>query len=161
MMYEKNHSDVYLAPRQMMRALILVSSLLAGLTAGPALLAQSMPSTDAAVAPRIVQLEKMLNRVNQEQQSVYQQFQMVQELRRNEIQESNPLVMQGPAFMGGVKNAPPINYDDNVQLQQQREARIRKYADDLNRLYARYSELSEQKKSLTDELMTHSRDSAQ
>ena len=136
-------------------------SLLAGLTAGPALLAQSMPNTDAAVAARIGQLEKMLNRVNQEQQSVYQQFQMVQELRRNEIQESNPLVMQGPAFMGGVKNAPPVNYDDNIRLQQQRETRIRKYADDLDRLYARYSELGEQKKTLIDELMAYSRDSVQ
>ena len=40
--------------------------------------------------PRIVQLEITLNNINQEQQAVYQQFQMVQELRRNEMQVNLP-----------------------------------------------------------------------
>ena len=143
----------------MTKAFILALFLLAGLTA-PAL-AQTGLDTDAAIAARVVQLEKMLNHINQEQQAVYQQFQMVQELRRNEIQESNPLVMQGPAFMGGVKNAPPVNYDDNIRLQQQHEARIRQYGDDLDRLYARHAALGEQKKSLIDELIALSRESGE
>ncbi len=141
-----------------MKSFIFLLSLLAAGVAGPAV-AQAVPDVDAAVVARIAQLEKMLEQVNREQQSVYQQFQMVQELRRNEIQESNPLVMQGPALMGGVKNAPPVNYDDNIRLQQERESRIRRYADDLDRLYARHSQLGEQKKSLIDELMALSKDS--
>lgn len=140
-----------------MKSFIFLLSLLAAGAAGPAV-AQAAPDADAAVVARIAQLEKMLEQVNREQQSVYQQFQMVQELRRNEIQEGNPLVMQGPAFMGGVKNAPPVNYDDNIRLQQERESRIRRYADDLDRLYARHSQLGEQKKSLIDELMVLSKD---
>ena len=52
-------------------------------------MAQGAPNTERKVDPRITQLEMALNHVSQEQQSVYQQFQMLQELRRNEMQDTN------------------------------------------------------------------------
>ena len=111
-------------------------------------MAQSAPNTERKVDPRITQLEMALSHVSQEQQSVYQQFQMLQELRRNEIQDSNPLV-QG---MGGVKDMPPISYDESISLQRERKERFNQHTRDLDRLYARYAELGEQKKVILDQL---------
>jgi hypothetical protein len=111
-------------------------------------MAQGAPSTERKVDPRITQLEMALSHVSQEQQSVYQQFQMLQELRRNEIQDSNPLV-QG---MGGVKDMPPISYDESIAQQRERKERFNQHTRDLDRLYARYSELGEQKKVILDQL---------
>jgi hypothetical protein len=90
-----------------------------------------------------------LSHVSQEQQSVYQQFLMLQELRRNEIQDSNPLLIQG---MGGVKDMPPISYDESIRLQQERKERFNQHSRDLDRLYARYSDLGEQKKAILEQL---------
>ena len=111
-------------------------------------MAQSAPNTERKVDPRITQLEMALSHVSQEQQSVYQQFQMLQELRRNEIQDSNPLI-QG---MGGVKDMPPISYDESISLQRERKERFNQHTRDLDRLYARYAELGEQKKVILDQL---------
>ena len=111
-------------------------------------MAQGAPSTERKVDPRITQLEMALNHVSQEQQSVYQQFQMLQELRRNEIQDSNPLVQE----MGGVKDMPPISYDESIALQRERKERFNQHTRDLDRLYARYAELGEQKKVILDQL---------
>ena len=112
-------------------------------------MAQSAPNTERKVDPRITQLEMALSHVSQEQQSVYQQFQMLQELRRNEIQDSNPMLVQG---MGGIKDAPPISYDDNIRMQQDRKERFNQHTRDLDRLYARYAELGEQKKVILEQL---------
>ncbi len=135
-----------------MKAIILTLFLLGSSLAGSAL-AQTAPSADPQPDPRIAQLETVLNRVQQEQQSVYQQFQMTQELRRNEIQEGHPLIVQGPSGMGGVKDTPPVNYDDNIRMQRERQERIQQYDRDLNELHSRYSELGEQKRALIDQLM--------
>jgi hypothetical protein len=107
------------------------------------------PNMDRKVDPRVTQLEMALNHVSQEQQSVYQQFQMLQELRRNETQDANMLVTQD---MGGVKDMPPISYDDSIRLQRERKERFQQQSRDLDRLYARYAELGEQKKVILDQL---------
>ena len=112
-------------------------------------MAQAAPNMERKVDPRITQLEMALNHVSQEQQSVYQQFQMLQELRRNEMQDANMLVTQG---MGGVKDMPPISYDDSIRLQRERKERFQQQSRDLDRLYARYAELGEQKKVILDQL---------
>ena len=112
-------------------------------------MAQAAPNMDRKVDPRITQLEMALNHVSQEQQSVYQQFQMLQELRRNETQDANMLVTQD---MGGVKDMPPISYDDSIRLQRERKERFQQQSRDLDRLYARYAELGEQKKVILDQL---------
>lgn len=108
--------------------------------------------SDIKPDPRLAQLEMALNHLSQEQQAVYQQFQMIQELRRNEIQDSQPLTAQGYLAMGGVKDAPPASYDDNIRLQRERTERIQQYTRDLNQLYARYAELGNQKRALLDQL---------
>ena len=64
------------------------------------------PNLERKVDPRIAQLEMALNHVSQEQQSVYQQFQMLQELRRNETQDVNQLILRD---MGGGKGYAPHN----------------------------------------------------
>ena len=107
------------------------------------------PNMDRKVDPRVTQLEMALNHVSQEQQSVYQQFQMLQELRRNEMQDTNTLVIQD---MGGVKDMPPISYDESIRLQRERKERFQQQSRDLDRLYARYAELGEQKKVILEQL---------
>ncbi|SFH55133.1 hypothetical protein SAMN05216299_12144 [Nitrosospira sp. Nsp14] len=131
------------AVKPAMLAVFVFSCCLTGM-----LMAQGAPSTERKVDPRITQLEMALNHVSQEQQSVYQQFQMLQELRRNEIQDSNPLV-QG---MGGVKDMPPISYDESIAQQRERKERFNQHTRDLDRLYGRYAELGEQKKVILDQL---------
>ncbi|SEL26350.1 hypothetical protein [Nitrosovibrio tenuis] len=109
--------------------------------------------------PRVIQLEITLNQLNQAQQSVYQQFQMVQELRRNETQGNlpqavlNPYPAQAPYSMGGMTSNPPLNYDDLVRLQREQQERVQQYTRNLNELYARYSELEEQKRAVLSQLM--------
>lgn len=127
--------------------------ILLGAGMGSLVLTQALANPVLKRDPRITQLEMLLNQVNQEQQAVYQQFQMTQDLRRNEIQDGHPLIVQGPPAMGGIKDAPPVNYDDKIRLQQERQERIQQYTSDLNRLYSRYAELEEQKKILFDQLM--------
>ncbi|SFU53302.1 hypothetical protein [Nitrosospira multiformis] len=134
-----------------MKPIILALLLLfSGVTAP--VYAQAAPDPNTKPDPRLAQLEIALNHLSQEQQAVYQQFQMIQELRRNEIQDSQPLTMQGYLTMGGVKDAPPASYDDNIRLQRERTERIQQYTRDLSQLYARYAELGNQKRALLDQL---------
>jgi predicted nucleic acid-binding Zn-ribbon protein len=108
-------------------------------------LAFANPQTEA----EIKRLETELQRIQQEQQSLYQQFQMIQELRRTELQMENPPVVQNaPDY----NNNPPPNYDDLVREKAKREDRIKQYTYDLNRNYARYQELEDQKRLLLDRL---------
>lgn len=133
-----------------MKPIILALLLFSGVT-GP-VYAQAAPGSSTEPDPRLAQLEMALNHLSQEQQAVYQQFQMIQELRRNEIQDSQPLTAQGYLAMGGVKDVPPASYDDNIRLQRERTERIQQYTRDLNQLYARYAELGNQKRALLDQL---------
>jgi hypothetical protein len=115
-------------------------------------LAQAIPPPSGLPPPpdpRIMQLQTRLNVINQVQQSLYQQFQMLQELRRNEIMGTYPQVLPG----GGLSNLPPISYDDTVRMQRERQERLQKYERDLDELYAQYAELDEQKKAVLDELL--------
>ena len=103
------------------------------------------PATDAQIG----RLRTELDQLQQEQQSVYQEFQMLQELRRSEIDAQYPQVIQNsPQYEMG---SPP-NYDDVVRQKSERDYRIKQYTDDLNRLYARYQVLEAQKKPLLDRL---------
>lgn len=133
-----------------MRAFFLVLVLL--FAARPAL-GQTDPSPQeratarAELEARVRGFEAALSRVSAEQQSIYQQFQMVQEMRRNERQELlDPLqVYAAPAA--------PRNYDDVVRDRQARDYRLQDYASQMDRLYARYRELEEQKRRLLDQLV--------
>jgi hypothetical protein len=118
----------------MLRWLPLVLVLLAG---------PAWPADDAA--QEIRRVEAALNRISQEQQSVYQQFQMVQELRRSDERQVQPLQSYTPP-------PTPPNYDDVKREEEARAQRIKGYQYELDRLYARYRELEEQKKPLLEEL---------
>jgi len=105
---------------------------------------------DAATEAEIGRLQTQLDQLQHLQQSVYQQFQMIQELRRTEIDAQYPQVIQNsPDYAMG--NSPP-NYDDVVRQRAERDNRIKRYTDDLNRLYAQYQDLESQKRSLVDRL---------
>lgn len=103
---------------------------------------------------RRAQLEAAVNRVQQEQQSVYQQFQMVLELRRQAMQEAyQPSPPGAPASVAtSMESLPPVNYDENIRQQRERQERSQQSARDLNALYARYVELGEQRKALVDQI---------
>ena len=134
-------------------------------------LAQTVPGPDgkgrfpAPPDPRVIQLEITLNQLNQAQQSVYQQFQMVQELRRNETRIDPPQAVlntsEAPYSMGGANSNPSLNYDENVRFQRERQERLRQYTRDLNDLYSRYSELEEQKRAVLGQLMELTKGQAQ
>lgn len=107
---------------------------------------------DSNVNPRLAQLETTMNRLQQEQQSLYQQFQMTLELRKIEMPEISSLATQIPPTVTSVDSR-ALNYDENVRLQRDRQERIRQYTSDLSRLNSRYSELAEQKQVLLDQMV--------
>jgi len=130
---------------------IVASALALLFTEAPALAQRDLPPQQQAaarddVAMQIRSVEAALGRIHAEQQSVYQQFQMVEELRRNERQElQNP--QQGYASAGFI-----TYYDDVARERQTREYRLNYYASQMDRLYARYRELEEQKRPLLEQL---------
>lgn len=113
------------------------------------LIASSTASADSN-PDKLNELESALNGVRQEQQSVYQNYQMAKELRLMEVQQGSTAAAQ-PTYSASI-NMPPPNYDDVVRAQLEREQRIGQYTDDLKRLSARYLELEGQRKSLLDEI---------
>ncbi len=120
-----------------------------GIVAAFALLLSGLSLADTATDAEIRRFEAQLNLLQQEQQSVYQQFQMIQELRRTELQAQYPQVIQNsPQYEMG---SPP-NYDDVVRQRNERDYRIKQYTEDLNRMYERYRELEDQKRAILDRL---------
>jgi hypothetical protein len=111
------------------------------------LLALSL-AIQADTGTQVRQLEKSLARIQQESQSIQQQFMMIQELRRNEISESPTLIPSIPS----AKSVPVPKYEDLIRLQQEKQERIEKYTADLNRLYARYNELENKKQTILEQI---------
>ena len=93
-------------------------------------------------------LESTLTSVLQEQQTVYQDYQMTKELRLMEVREGNPLAPQYP-YGTTVDTAWP-NYDDIVRMQMEHEQRIDWYTTKLKSLLQRYTELENQRKALRE-----------
>lgn len=118
-----------------MRVLFLLVGLVASI-------ACAQPEADAEIR----QLQSQLFAIQQEQQSVFQQFQMLQSLRRDEQQAANPTVIENSPVYSS--DNPPPNYDDIVRDKAARDQRIRQYTSDLNTLFARYQSLEEQKPPL-------------
>ena len=110
------------------------------------LLCTGFAFSQESVDAQIKRLEAALNRIQAEQQAVYHQFQMVQELRRTEVRQyqESIQVYTPPA-------APP-NYDDVVREKEARDERMRRYDGEVERLYDRYRELEEQKRPLLERL---------
>ena len=111
-----------------------------------ALLASTGFAQQPEVDAEIRQLQAQIGAIQQEQQSVYQQFQMVNTLRRDELQAANPAVIENPPIYSS--DNPPPNYDDVVRAKQARDERIRLYTGEVNTLFARYQDLEQQKQQL-------------
>ena len=92
-------------------------------------------------------LEGQLVRVQQETQATFQQFQMIQELRRNEIQSVD---FMAPTVTSA--SIPTPSYEDRVQRDQARNERIQQYTADLDQLYQYYKELDDKRKLLIEEI---------
>jgi septal ring factor EnvC (AmiA/AmiB activator) len=112
------------------------------------LLALSTPVW-ADTETQIRQLEKTLARVQQESQSTYQQFQMIQELLRNEKEAMLPIT-KPPSSPS--KSIPIPEYDEFLREKQGKEDRIKKYTNDLDRLKARYTELESEKQEILEQI---------
>ncbi|MBY0473622.1 MAG: hypothetical protein K2Q13_01000 [Nitrosomonas sp.] len=98
---------------------------------------------------QIRQLEKTLTRIQQESQSTYQQFLMIQEMRRNEIAEA-PQAFRQPKSPS--QSIPIPNYEDLIRLKEEKQDLIDKYTTDLDRLYARYRELEDEKQAIFEQI---------
>jgi hypothetical protein len=102
-----------------------------------------MPGVAAAAdnSSELQNLYSALNMLNQQQQAIYQQFQMVQELRQA------PYPVYGAAmaqqFMG-----PPANYDDIVAAQKSAIRRDEDLSQQAEQLLDQYNEVEQLKKPL-------------
>lgn len=101
------------------------------------------PETEAETK----RIEAVLARIQQAQASLYQQFQMAQELRRAELAKSDPFAPQP-----NVSAAPPGDYNEVQRLREARDQRIKDLGAELERLYARYQDLEAQKAPLLNRL---------
>ena len=91
-------------------------------------------------------LEAALARVREEQQSVYQQFQMIQALQRAELQsvETNSALY--------VPDGQVPSYDDVARERLIRQGRIRYYTEELRQLSDRYRDLDHQVGPLLEQI---------
>lgn len=103
-----------------------------------------------AIAQQMQRVEGTLNRLSQEQVAVYQQFQMIQEMRRS---EERLAVQRLPIYRLNILTPPP-SVDDLQRDEDARTQRINELQAEGDRLYARYRELEEQKRPLLDTLAT-------
>jgi hypothetical protein len=114
------------------------------------LLASCTALADGVTRDELSRLEAELNGVRQEQQSVFQSYQMTKELRLKEVQEGRVPAMQ--QAYGNSLNTPPPNYDDVVREQMKRERRIEQFTSELQQLSSRYLMLEERRKVLLDRI---------
>jgi hypothetical protein len=106
--------------------------------------------TASAIAQQMQRVEGALNRLSQEQVAVYQQFQMVQEMRRSEER----LALQRLPIYRLSPLTPPPGVDDIQRDEEARTQRLNELQAEGDRLYGRYRELEEQKRSLLDTMST-------
>lgn len=101
---------------------------------------------------RLAALQAAYNLMQSEQQSVYQQFLMAEELRRSELQEwSVAMPRTYPAV--GTDTYRQLNFEENTRLQRDRLERLQRYDRDISQAYARFIELGERKKALLDQIL--------
>jgi hypothetical protein len=126
----------------------VVSVRYALVTAALVAVAPALAQTSADSDAEIRRIQAVLAVIQQTQQGVYQQFQMVQELRRAELGRPDPFAPQANVGIA----PPPQDYNELQREREARETRIKEYTAELERLYARYQELEEQKRPLLERL---------
>lgn len=107
------------------------------------LLLLSFSATAEDIGSEQQRLYAALNMLNQEQHAIYQQFQMVQELRRDNSQAIYGFQVRPAQTAGEVPN-----YTDVVEAQKTSARRREELDRQADRLLARYNEIEEEKKPL-------------
>ena len=104
----------------------------------------------ASAAGNSAELQKLyaaLNMLNQQQQTIYQQFQMVQQLRQSAVPPSLYVSPTLPQYLG----APP-NYADVVTAQKRALERDERLSRQANDLLDRYNEIESMKKPVQEKI---------
>jgi hypothetical protein len=84
---------------------------------------------------------------------MYQQFEMVQELRRNELRERQPPAIQGYSALGSNPDGEvSIDFNENARRQREKQERLQAYDREISQTHARYMELAARKKTLLDQI---------
>ncbi len=91
-------------------------------------------------------LTALLDGIRQEQQSVYQQFQMTETLQRSELRAIGTV----PGIE--VQEGRPPSYDDAQRAKRDRQNRLNYYADEMKRLSGRYRELANESAALVEQM---------
>jgi len=110
------------------------------------LMLQSGVTVAADNGAELQHLYSALNMLNQQQQAVYQQFQMVQEMRRG----STPMLYGMP--LPPQLNGQIVNYDAVVEAQKNAIQRAEDLYRQSEQLLARYYEIEEMKKPLQSKI---------
>jgi hypothetical protein len=108
-------------------------------------------SFSAAADDRTAELQGLyaaVNSLNQEQQAVFQQFQMLQELRRTNDKTIYASQLRPPLYSDEV----PM-YTDVVQAQKDASRRGEELAQQSEQLYAQYSEIGARKAQLQQRIV--------
>lgn len=108
-------------------------------------------AVNAAATDQSGELERLhsaVNMLNQEQQSIYQQFQMVQELIRGNFQAPTSTQIQPMQTMGGVPD-----YVDVIAEQKAAARRGEDLYAKANQLLARYGDIEEEKRPLQQRIL--------
>ena len=108
-------------------------------------------SLNAAAADESTELQRLhsaVNMLNQEQQSIYQQFQMVQELIRGNFQAPSSTQIQPMQTMGGVPD-----YADVIAAQKNAVRRGEELYEKANQLLVKYGEIEEEKRPLQQRIL--------
>lgn len=112
----------------------------------------SLPLSAAShdVEKQIQELETALSMLQQERQDLFQQFQILQELRRHELQQESDIITQ--QLSRSITRDGIVNYDDVQKRKQERFARIKEYTAELDEIHGRYREIDSERRALIREL---------
>ncbi|WP_300086081.1 hypothetical protein [uncultured Nitrosomonas sp.] len=94
-------------------------------------------------------LEAAILQQQQEEQILFQQFQMLQELRRHEITQINQVLPSGSDI---TINGEAPKYEDPAKQRKEQADRIQRYTNELNELYTRYQEAENERRALIEQL---------
>lgn len=113
------------------------------------LLVSMCASAAADNEKRIFELETAIMQQQQEQQILFQRFQMLQELRRHEITQIEQALPTGSDII--ISGEAP-KYEDTARQRKERTERVHRYTDELNELYMRYQETENERQTLIEQL---------
>lgn len=101
---------------------------------------------------QIQELEASLLRTTQNQQSIFQQFQMLQEIRRFEVAQDSLMALPQSPQAGATLTPPILDYDAVAQIKQDRLKRLQQFTIDLDTLYQRFQELESEKRMIMEQI---------